>query len=278
MIYANSVLGARTGKHPDLLDFCIAVTGRAPLAGAFLDAARRASQVIDVELPDGADAAVWPLIGYLTGHAAQDRVPLLKGLEKGKPTSDNLKALCAAFGTTSSAPMLHIEGVTPEAKSAALPDAIQTFITRSDLAAGWKRLHDGPEDVDLVAIGSPHASLDECRALVEALDGRHRDSRVTAIVTVGRQVLAAAAADGTRSRLEDSGVEMIPDLCWCSISRPVFPADAKTVITTSGKYAHYGPGLSGCAVRLGTLVDCADALVSGRAPAYLPTWLSESWA
>jgi predicted aconitase len=35
--------------------------------------------------------------------------------------------------------------------------------------------------------------------------------------------------------------------------RPVFPATAKVVKTNSGKYAHYGPGLSGCAVRLGKM-------------------------
>lgn len=274
VIFANSVLGARTAKHPDFLDLCIAITGRAPLAGAFLDAERRARLVIDVHWPDGSDAAVWPLIGYLAGHAARDRVPLLRGLSQGNPSRDDLKALCAAFGTTSAAPMLHVEGVTPEATGAALPDAAHAVITRADLAAGWRRLNEGPEEVDLVAIGSPHASLDECRALADALGGRSRDPRVAAIVTAGRQVLAAAEADGTRSRLAVSGVEMIADLCWCSISRPVFPADAKTVVTNSGKYAHYGPGLSGCAVRLGTLSDCAEALVTGRAPAYLPTWLS----
>ena len=110
----------------------------------------------------------------------------------------------------------------------------------------------GPAEVDLVAISSPHASLEECQALPEALDGQSRDPRVVGIVTAGRRVLAAAGSEGTRERLAASGVEMFGDLCWCSTTRPVFPVDAKTVITTSGKYAHYGPSLSGCAVRLGT--------------------------
>jgi predicted aconitase/predicted aconitase with swiveling domain len=274
VIYANSVLGARTAKHPDFLDLCIAITGRAPLAGPFLDADRRAGLVIDVHRPDGADAALWPLVGYLVGLVARHRVPLLRGLSEGNPGRDDLKALCAAFGTTAAAAMLHIADVTPEAELAALPDASHAVISRADLAAGWRRLNAGPEEIDLVAIGSPHASLQECWALVEALHGRRRDPRVSGIVTAGRQVLAAAEADGTRSRLAASGVEMIPDLCWCSISRPVFPARARTVITTSGKYAHYGPGLSGCTVRLGTLIDCANALVSGRAPVYVPEWLA----
>ena len=64
VIFANSVLGARTPKHPDFLDLCIALTGRAPLAGVYLDAHRKAGQVINVMLPAGIDDAFWPLVGY----------------------------------------------------------------------------------------------------------------------------------------------------------------------------------------------------------------------
>lgn len=274
VIFANSVLGARTAKHPDFLDLCIALTGRAPLAGPYLDAHRRARRVIRVDLPEGADAAVWPLVGYLAGHAAPDCIPLIEGLAEGAPTDDDLKALCAAFGTTSAAPMLHMDGVTPEAAGAADPDADVVLISRRDLAEGWARLNAGPSAVDVVAIGSPHASLAECRALAEALGGRPRAPDVAVIVTAGRQVIAAAKADGTLKRLSASGVTVLPDLCWCSISRPVFPADARAVITSSGKYAHYGPGLSGCAVRLGTLADCVEAALTGAVPPRLPPWLS----
>ncbi|KGM34330.1 cis-3-hydroxy-L-proline dehydratase [Inquilinus limosus] len=274
VIFANSVLGARTAKHPDFLDLCIALTGRAPLAGAFLDEHRRAKRIVEVELPEGAGPEAWPLIGYLAGHAAPDRVPLLRGLAGAGPSRDDLKALCAAFGTTSAAPMLHVEGITPEAGRAVDPGADRVVITRAQLAEGWAKLNEGPEAVELVAIGSPHASLSECRALAEGLAGRRRTPEVAVIVTAGRQVIAAAEADGTMARLRVGGVDVIPDLCWCSISRPVFPVEAKTVITTSGKYAHYGPGLSGCAVRLGTLGDCIEAALTGRVPSRRPGWLS----
>src|SRR3989338_3165505 len=115
VVYANSVLAARTAKHPDFLDLCIALTGRAPLAGVYLDDPRRPARVIEIDLPDGIDDAFWPLIGYMAGKAAPDRIPLLRGLSAAAPDRDDLKALCAAFGTTSAAPMLHIEEVTPEA-------------------------------------------------------------------------------------------------------------------------------------------------------------------
>jgi predicted aconitase len=274
VIFANTVLGARTPKHPDFLDLCIALTGRAPLSGVYITENRRARSIIDVELPDNVDDAFWPLIGYLAGHAAPDRIPLLRGLASAQPSTDDLKALCAAFGTTSAAPMLHVEGVTPEAEGAAAAGAERKAITRAEMAGAWTRLNSGPEQVELVAIGSPHASLNECRALSAALAGRQRHPDVAVIVTAGQQVIAEARADGTLARLEQSGVRIVPDLCWCSISEPVFPARTRTLITNSGKYAHYGPGLSNRVVRFGSLADCVEAAMTGSVPARLPGWLS----
>ncbi|MCA0276004.1 MAG: aconitase X [Proteobacteria bacterium] len=274
VIFANTVLGARTAKHPDFLDLCIALTGRAPLSGVYLDIHRKAARVIDVELPEAVDDAFWPLVGYLAGKAAPDRIPLLRGLAAGKPSRDDLKALCAAFGTTSAAPMLHIEGVTPEAEDAAAADADHAAITRADMLSAWKVLNAGPEEVDLVAIGSPHASLLECRMLAAALDGRKRRPDVSVIVTAGNQVISDARADGTLTLLEASGVQVLPDLCWCSISEPVFPTRTRALMTNSGKYAHYGPGLSGRAVRFGNLADCVTAALTGHVPERLPAWLS----
>jgi predicted aconitase len=274
VIFANTVLGARTAKHPDFLDLCIALTGRAPLSGVYLDIHRKASRIIDVALPEAVDDAFWPLIGYLAGRAAPDRIPLLRGLASAHPSRDDLKALCAAFGTTSAAPMLHIEGVTPEAEGAANADADRVAITREDMAAAWRLLNDGPEAVELVAIGSPHASLAECHALAVALGGRKRHKDVAVIVTAGHQVIAEARDDGTLALLAESGVQVLPDLCWCSISEPVFPTRTRSLITNSGKYAHYGPGLSGRAVRFGSLAECVSAALTGLAPKRLPDWLS----
>ena len=274
VIFANTVLGARTAKHPDFLDLCIALTGRAPLAGVYLEENRRPQRIVNVALPQGVDDAFWPLVGYLAGKAAPDCIPLLRGLGPAKPSRDDLKALCAAFGTTSAAPMLHIEGVTPEAALPPLETADIVTVSLSDMAAGWSLLNEGPEEVQLVAIGSPHASLDECHALAAEFAGRRRHADVAVIVTAGQQVIDAAGLDGTLQSLRDSGVQVLPDLCWCSISEPVFPTKTRALMTNSGKYAHYGPGLSGRAVRFGSLADCVESALTGRAPSLLPSWLS----
>ena len=57
------------------------------------------------------------MLGWLAGYKSPNEIPVLIGLEDTVLSSDDLKALCAAFGTTSASPMLHIKGHTPESVS-----------------------------------------------------------------------------------------------------------------------------------------------------------------
>ncbi|MTI44204.1 DUF521 domain-containing protein [Roseibium hamelinense] len=273
VVYANTVLGARTEKHPDYLDLCIALTGRAPLSGVYLKENRTARKVINVCGIDHCDDSFWPMLGYLAGIHAPDAIPLIRGVDQLKPAKDDLKALCAAFGTTSGAPMLHVGGVTPEAASGA-PDAPAIDLGPADFESVWDSFNTGSAKVDLVAFGSPHASSSECHALARALDGKRLSREVTGIVTLGRATLAAMRKDGTAATLEAAGVRLHADICWCSITEPVFPPTARVIMTNSGKYAHYAPGLSARAVRFGSLSDCVVALLSGEAPNRPPDWLA----
>jgi predicted aconitase len=168
--------------------------------------------------------------------------------------------------------MLHVAGVTPEADLPPSPDADTARIQPDDFARVWQQFNAGDGKIDLVALGSPHFSLAECRAFAALMAGRQVRSGVTAIVTLGRATLEAIRRDGTETRLKAAGVTIVPDLCWCSISEPVFPRAARILMTNSGKYAHYAPGLSGRAVRFGSLSDCAHAAQTGTAPK-MPAWL-----
>lgn len=273
VIFANSVLGARTAKHPDFLDLFVALTGRVPETGVYVPENRRPRMVIEVELPRDHDDALWPLLGWVAGRLAPDRVPVLTGLEPAAPGRDDLRALCAAFGTTSAVPLLHVAGVTPEGDLAPAPDAARARMTVADLAAAWERFNSGPANVDLVALGSPHLSLEETRRFATLMSGEARHPDTSVIVTLGRDILSKAQSEGLVARLEASGVRLIPDLCWCSIIEPVFPRGARTLMTNSGKYAHYAPGLSGRNVRFGSLSACAVAAKTGVAASERPEWL-----
>ncbi|NDV53051.1 MULTISPECIES: aconitase X [unclassified Salipiger] len=274
VIYANSVLGARTVKHADFMDLCIALTGRAARAGVYLPRNRAPRRIIEVTLPEGADDAFWPMLGWLAGQAAPDRIPLIRGLEESAPNEDDLKALCAAYGTTSASPMLHIAGITPEADIAPTPDADRVSIAPEDFAQLWQEFNKGAGKVDLVAFGSPHFSEGECAALADLMEDRQVHPEVAAIVTLGRATLAAITASGVAARLEAARLRLVPDICWCSISEPVFPPSAKVLMTNSGKYAHYAPGLSNRAVRFGALAQCAETACTGQAPQFPPRWIA----
>ena len=107
VIFANSILGARTLKHPDYLDLFIAMTGRAPQSGVYIDEGRIPETIISVEIPNiKPDDSFWTVIGWVAGKLSPNKIPLITGLEHFKPELDDFKSLCAAFGTTSGAPVL----------------------------------------------------------------------------------------------------------------------------------------------------------------------------
>ena len=277
VIYANSVLGARTTKHPDYLDLFIAMTGRAPRAGVYEDAGRRPARVLQFDVPSWpvADDSLWPLVGWLAGKAAPDCVPLITGFEQATLSEDDLRAICAAFGTTSGAPMLHVAGHTPEADLTPLDGARHATLSLADLRDAWSALNRASGAVDLVAIGSPHASFAECQRVAELLNGRSCDA-APMIITLARDVLAQLKAEGSAAALEAAGVTLVADLCWCSITEPVFPPAARSILTNSGKYAHYAHGLSGREVRLGGLEACVEAAVLGLTHTRPPDWLGSA--
>ena len=278
VIFANTVLGARTQKHPDYLDLFIAMTGRAPAVGVYSTCGRAAKLRIQVDIPSKwhhSDEVVWPLVGWLAGKLAPNSIPILTGLESLTPTIDDLKALCAAFGATSGTPMLHILGHTPESSNQAQYQLPTLHIAPTDLREAWLELNRGLEKIDLVAIGSPHASIDEIRKIMALLNGRkcHQNTRMK--ITTSRETLKLADGEGITEKLKKSGIQLIPDMCWCSIVEPIFPINAKGLMTNSGKYAHYAHGLSNRHSRLGSLEDCVNAAISGYAPLSLPRWLAE---
>ncbi len=276
VIFANTVLGARTPKHPDYFDLFIAITGRAPDSGVYRTEGRIAQNVLKITPPSTLgqdDELFWPLVGWLAGKLSPDSIPLVKGLEYLKPSQDDLKALCAAFGTTSGAPMLHITGHTPESNLAEAADSKYITISRSDFFNAWKELNRGEMSIDLVAIGSPHASIQEIKRIASLFGDRKCNPSTQMIITLGRQELQKAINDGVAHQLADAGVTLMPDLCWCSIVEPIFPSEAKGLFTNSGKYAHYSHGLSGRHSRIGSLNDCVQAAITGKAPTDPPAWV-----
>ncbi|MGV8889322.1 MAG: aconitase X [Pseudomonas sp.] len=282
VVYANSVLGARTLKYPDYLDICIALTGRAPLIGCHLDAQRKAHLQIELPVLGELDDAFYPLLGYHIGALAGSRIPLVLGLEQSKPSLDDLKAFGAAFATTSAAPLFHIAGVTPEALDPTqvlgvdAPVPVEK-IRLKELLLSWRELNSARDNrVDVVSLGNPHFSLSELAHLARLCRGRHKHPEVVLAITCGRAVLELAREAGHIAVIEAFGATLVTDTCWCMLGEPVIPLAAKTLMTNSGKYAHYAPGLVGRKVHFANLAECVDAACSATASGRLPAWLQSA--
>ena len=277
VVYANSVLGARTLKYPDYLDICIALTGRAPLIGCHLEDQRKARLHIEVPPLSNLDDSFYPLLGYHIGALAGSRIPLVSGLQQQHPNLDDLKAFGAAFATTSAAALFHIAGVTPEAldPTRVIDGPLPVFkLSLEELRLSWQELNSARDArVDVVSLGNPHFSLSEFARLASLCQGRHRHPDVVLAITCGRTVLEQARAAGHIAVIEAFGAVIISDTCWCMLGEPVIPPAARNLMTNSGKYAHYAPGLVGRRVHFASLAECVDAACSATASGRLPQWL-----
>ena len=277
VVYANSVLGARTLKYPDYLDICIALTGRAPLIGCHLEDQRKARLQIELPTLGNLDDAFYPLLGYHIGALAGSRIPLVLGLKQQHPDLDDLKAFGAAFATTSAAPLFHIAGVTAEALDPAqvLDGPLPVLkVSLEDLLLSWHELNSARDPkVDVVSLGNPHFSLSEFAHLARLCQGRKRHPDVVLAITCGRAVLEQARAAGHLGVIEAFGAVIVSDTCWCMLGEPVIPPAARNLMTNSGKYAHYAPGLVGRKVHFASLAECVDAACSATASGRLPQWL-----
>lgn len=269
VVYANSVLGAKTMKYPDFLDIAIALTGRAPRGGLHLTENRIATIVINLPGLSGLNFSsdfLYPVLGYCIGRLSGSQIPVIVGLQDHPPSKDDLKAFGAAFATVSSAPMFHVLGITPEASSLEVVTGgnstiQQKNISQAEVLACIDDLNTAnrSEKVDLISLGNPHFSLPELRRLANLCRGKSKDPSVDVVVCCGRSTYRLASQAGLVTELESFGAQIIEDTCWCMIGDPVIQKTVKIIMTNSAKYAHYGPGLTGRRFRFGSLEDCVGA-------------------
>jgi predicted aconitase len=267
IVFANSVLGARTNRYGDLVDVCAAVTGLVPDAGLHRTEARAATVVFDVSgLPAAVRAGelLPPLLGHVVGRRSADAVPAIVGLPPDTG-EDALKALGAAAASTGAVALFHAVGITPEAPTleAALRGRRPARVHRvelADLEAARAELGVRAGRLAAVAVGTPHASRAELRRLAGLLDGQRVSPRVGLYVSTSRAV--AAAEPAAVESIERAGAAVVRDTC--TYFGPALRHRDGVVMTNSAKWAHYAPGNLGVSVAFGTWAECVHSAVSGE--------------
>jgi len=278
--FANSVIGARTERYPDLLDICCAITGRVPAIGLHLTEGRAGEMLIrlvDVPRALQADDQFFAVFGHLVGKIAEDRIPVIDGVLVS-PGEDQLKAFAAAAASSGRVALFHMVGITPEAptREAALqshPPQQTVDVNVGDLRAARAELTtaDGRE-LDIVILGSPHFSIAEFRALAPLVEGRRTHPRVKFLVTSGRTMKEEAEKAGVLAPVLTFGAQITLDTCI--LASPMLPPEIKTLMTNSAKYAYYAPSLLDVRVTFGSLADCVNSAIEGRVVRDESLWLS----
>ena len=274
IVFANTVLGARTPRFGDFADMAAAVCGRAPEFGLYLDRNRRARIRFDVStIPEPARHTdeFFAVLGLVVGGEAGSEVPVITGITEA--TEDQLKMLGAAAATSGAVGMLHVVGITPEAPTldAAVGGTEPRVITvtREAIRRAYQALTStDSQSLRTVNLGTPHYSSRQLARLADLLSGRpiHRD--VTMYVNTGRDTLAACAE--TVRELEALGVVPVTDTC--TYVTPIIPTDRGTAMTDSAKWAYYAPGNLGVEVVFGSTADCVESAVAGRVILSRPPW------
>lgn len=266
--FANSVLGARTERYGDFLDACCALTGRAPLYGLHIAKNREAKVVVDVTAVPGAlkdQDVFYPVLGTWLGLEIGREIPLIVGLPP-TVTRDQLKALGASAASTGAVALFHVLGVTPEAPTLdaviSKDGPVRQIALKPDMvrrALGRLTTADAAEQIDAVAVGSPHFSITEFEALLKLIRGRC--FAIPFYACTARDTLRDLERRGDLHVLREAGVEIVADTCV--VVTPILPESGSVLMTNSGKFAHYGPSNTGYDVVYGSLEDCVESALTG---------------
>jgi predicted aconitase len=164
VIYANSVLGARSNFESGPAALAASLTGFTPAYGFHLDENRGGNILVEVEatLESLSD---WGAVGRIVGERHQDyaAVPVFGGIDRS-PTADELKHLGASLASHGSMGMYHVVSVTPEART--VEDAFRgkepqstVTVTDEDLENLYAGYEIGDGHANLVVFSAPQLSL-----------------------------------------------------------------------------------------------------------------------
>ncbi len=250
VVYANSVIGARTARNAAILDLFSNILGKTPLAGLLTDEGRRAKWQVELKttrLPNP------QLLGAAVGKRVLEDVPYVIGLDRflgtelNDHTRDYLKefgAACAAIGAVG---LYHVENVTPEAKeqgrSLLAPDAQQYTIDDQELRAllasysvMWADKEAAPKKC---LIGCPHVSLRELYWWTENIhntlqaQGRKKIAVPTVIAAAPQVLLKFKADTAAFEQLRSTGVKLSPTCAEACMASQTLAREA--VVTNSNK-------------------------------------------
>jgi predicted aconitase len=244
VIYANSMVGARTNREGGISALASAILGKTPNWGMHREENRYPTIIVDVI--EKLDPFHFNLLGAFIGKNYNSEIAYFRGIRIPTIKAD-LKHLGAALAAKGGHAIYHVEGITPEdsyiinsEELGLITDTIS--VSADELSAIKDELYpyDG-EKPDVFVLGCPQFGISEFQRLYILLNGRKisKDKRI--IVYTNKAMREMLDPEVLRSVIE-SGVEVYDDTCM--VVTPLHRIGMERVGTDSAKAAHYIPKMS----------------------------------
>ena len=267
VIFANSVLGARTNTEGRESTSAAMLTGKIPDWGLHQTEHRYGTHRIDVDV--NVDSVMdWGMLGYYVGDVVQERIPVVLG-KYSQSEIVRLKHFGAAASSSGGVEMYHIVGVTPEAESLEMAfgpkQPLETFrYGKDEQRRVYDRLNASGRDsnVDFVMLGCPHAAIEQLREAARLLEGKKVSGNCALWIFTSRAVKSQAQQEGIVQALGNAGAVLLTDTC--SAFAQALPPGTKVAALDSAKQAHYLPAILGIQAWFGSTTDCIKAALTGR--------------
>lgn len=254
VVYANSVLGARTNRNSGILELLCGITGKTPVFGFLTDEGRKADWLIEIKTSKVPEAQV---LGSAIGIKVMEDVPFIRGLDTfmgaGLDTQakDYLKDMGAATASNGAVGLYHVENMTPEAVEEGdklLRKDYNTYViddaelkrVKDSYPVMWKDKDAQPK---YCFIGCPHLSFNQIQQWTERIEkGLTRSGRkkvgIKTTLTAAPEVVERLKKDTSlHKRLLTTGVSISSICPLMYMNNPL--CSKKPVITNSNKLRTY---------------------------------------
>ena len=269
VVYANSVLGARTNRNSGILELLSGITGKTPYFGFLTDEGRKAHYLIEVKTTKAPEAQV---LGSAIGMKVMEDVPYIRGLDTFIGTDldydakDYLKDMGAATASNGAVGLFHVENLTPDAVelgNSLLREDYKTYViddaemerVKNGYPVMWENENAKPERC---FIGCPHLSFNQIKGWTDRIEeglkasGRKRVG-IRTILTAAPEVVDKLKKDTVlHQRLLATGVSISSICPLMYMNNPL--CSKKPIITNSNKLRTY----TSC--RYFTDADITDAI------------------
>ncbi|MEM2880648.1 MAG: aconitase X catalytic domain-containing protein [Candidatus Methanomethylicaceae archaeon] len=253
VVFANSVLGARTNREGGPSALAAAITGRTPCYGLHLEDNRVPTAIVKVEarLESIFD---FSLLGYTVGRILGSGIPYFKGVLVRD--FDKLKIMSAALAASGGIAMFYVgdRRRTADKLEKVCVDQRELELSREKLSSEGKP--------DLACIGCPHCSIQELRDLARALKDKRVKEGCALWVWTSQGVYDQAKDRGYLRAIEGAGGKVFTDTCM--VVCPLEKSGYSHMVSNSCKAVHYVPSTSGLKATATETYLVLESVMEGR--------------